>query len=129
MRRLPVVIVLGMMVLGFALGIWGIKKDLPYIEETDEAIFVVRAVRMASTGYLNPEWFGNPGSTTIYPLVLGSHIWHAATQDGNLFTSNPDLQTHFNQDFSDYYIMGRLLSVLYAVLTLPLAYLIGPYAS
>ena len=128
MKRLPIIIVLGMMAVGLAIGVWGIRKNLPYVQEVDESIFVANAVRMASTGNMNPEWFGNPGLTTVYPITLGSHIWYAATQNGDLLNSNPKLQTHFNEHINDYYIIGRLLSVLYAVLTLPLTYLLGKRA-
>lgn len=113
------------MLLGFAFGIIGIKKNLPYIEESDESFFVPRAVRMASTGNINPEWFGNPGSTTIYPIMVGSHIWHALAENGTFLTADPKLQLHFNEDSTDYYLIGRLLSLLYALLSIPLTYLLG----
>lgn len=125
MKRLPMLIVLEMTIVGLLLGMWGIKKHLPYIPEVDESTFVTSAVRMASSGNLNPNWFGHPGSTTLYPLALGSHIWYATTQNGDLLVPNPDLQTHFDRHISDYYLMGRLLSLLYAVLTLPVTYLLG----
>lgn len=113
------------MLLGFLFGTIGIKKNLPYVEESDEAIYVTRAVHMASTGNLNPEWFGNPGSTTIYPIMVAAHIWHGITENGSILTPDPNLQLDFNQDITDYYLIGRLISLLYALLTLPLAYLLG----
>jgi len=122
---IPILMVGGMMLLGLFFGSWGIQKNLPYFAEADEGIFVGRAVRMASTGDLNPHWFGNPGSTTFYPQTFLFHIWYAATENGSLFSANPDLQMHFNQEMSDYFLLGRMLSVLYGVLSLPLTYLLG----
>ncbi len=122
---IPMVILGGMVLLGLFFGSWGIQKNLPYFGETDEGIFVGRAVKMASTGDLNPHWFGHPGSTSFYPLAFLYHTWFAATEDGVFFSANPDLQAHFEQDISDYFLLGRLLSVLYGVLSLPVTYLLG----
>ncbi|MDX1415166.1 MAG: glycosyltransferase family 39 protein [Candidatus Promineifilaceae bacterium] len=122
---LPILLLTGMMLLGLLFGSWGIRKNLPYFPETDEAIFVGRAVRMAANWDLNPGWFGHPGSTTFYPLMLLYHIWYGAAEGGSLFTANPDLQNYFQQQITSYYMLGRLLSVIYAVLSLPVTYLLG----
>jgi uncharacterized membrane protein len=114
-----------MIILGFIFGSWGIRKNLPYFEEADESLFVARAVRMAANGDLNPHWFGHPGSTTFYPLMLIYHTWFAATENGHLFTANNDLQNHFDQEKTDYFLLARFLSILYGVLSLPVTYLLG----
>ena len=126
-RYLPIPMLLlgGMVLLGLFVGSWGIHKNLPYYEEADEPIFVERSVRMAANGDLNPHWFGHPGSTTFYPQAALFHIWYAATEKGSLFSANPELQSNFEQDITNYYILGRLLSVFYGVLSLPLTYLLG----
>jgi hypothetical protein len=104
---------------------WGIRKSLPYTPEIDEPIFVKAAVRIAATGNLNPGWFGHPGSTVIYPLAFAYRPWYAAFHQGTLFRPDPDLQTHFDSSPAEYYVLGRLLVIAYATLTLPLIYQLG----
>lgn len=121
----PVLILAGMVILGLFLGFWGLRKNLPYIEEADENIFVVRAVRMAANGDLNPEWFGHPGSTTFYPLMAIFHTWYAVTENGSFLSANTGLQQDFDQNMADYYLLGRILSVIYGAVSLVVTYLLG----
>ena len=105
--------------------VWGIQNNLPYLAEIDEPAFVMPALRIASSGNLNPGWFGQPGSTTIYPMAFLFHFWFALVEGGALLHSNPQLVTHFQQDFAVYYYLGRFVSIGYAVLTLPFIYWLG----
>lgn len=107
---------------------WGIQRDLPYSAEPDEPIFVTRAVPMAATGDLNPGWFGNPGSTLIYPLAAFYHLWHAVTHGGSLFQPDPNLQAAFDASQSEFYLLGRFLSIAYAVMSVPLVFQVGRQA-
>jgi hypothetical protein len=120
--------ILGLFVLYLIVLIGGIQNNLPYLAEVDEPFFVLPAVRMASSGSLNPESFGHPGSTTIYPMALLFHLWYAFVEGGSLLHSNAQLETHFNQHFATYYYLGRLVSIAYAVFTLPLIYRLGQQA-
>jgi hypothetical protein len=56
--------------LAFAFSIVGIDNDLPYYAKHDESFFIKPAVKMALVNDYNPDWFGHPGSTLIYPLGL-----------------------------------------------------------
>ena len=47
----------------------GLTHDLP-APGADEPYFVLPAARMAWKGDADPQWFGHPGSTVIYPLAL-----------------------------------------------------------
>ncbi|MCL4831120.1 MAG: glycosyltransferase family 39 protein [Caldilineaceae bacterium] len=116
---------LGILLLGWAVFLWGIQRDLPYEPFIDEPIFVERAIHMAATGDPNPHWFGNPGSTTIYPLAGFYHLWFAATQDGSLFRADPRLAEHFAAQITPYYITGRLLTIAYGLLTIALTFALG----
>ncbi|MBK8904969.1 MAG: glycosyltransferase family 39 protein [Anaerolineaceae bacterium] len=101
--------------IAFFIYFWGIKQNLPYAPEVDEkSIFVGRAVMMASTGNANPNWFGNPGSTVIYPLALAFRL---AYGEG--------AQQTFETAPSWFYFFGRLLSVSYSTMSIPLIYLFG----
>jgi asparagine N-glycosylation enzyme membrane subunit Stt3 len=80
---------------------------------------------MASTGDLNPHWFGNPASTIIYSLTVVFHLWHFLTQNGSLLQADPNLQIHFEADFVTYTVLARLVSITFAVLSIPLIFYLG----
>lgn len=105
--------------------LWGLRKTLPILPDVDEGTFVNAALRVASSGNWNPGFFGHPGSTTIYPLAILYRGWHALTQDGMILRADPKLAVHFESAWWEYYFLGRLLSVAYHILTLPLIVLVG----
>ena len=111
-----VVLLAAIMGAALALHLWGIRRDLPFDNDLDEANFVLPAVRIAATGDLNPGWFGHPGSTLIYPLAAVYRAWD--------ITDRPA----FLQGTSEFYLLGRLVSVTYAVLSIPLVFLAGRLA-
>lgn len=94
---------------------WGMVKDLPYIHEVDEAQFWVEpAARIASTGDLNPHWFGHPGSTVIYPLAAIYRLRYGAQAQAGLALYP-----------LNFYLAGRMLSILYGVASIPFIFLCG----
>ncbi len=112
-------------VAALALNIGGIQRNLPIFPEIDEPTFVLPAVNIAATGDLNPGWFGHPGSTVIYPLAGVYHIWNTLVHGGTLFRPDPSLLTTFQSNESEFYLLGRILTIFYGVMTIPLVYLIG----
>ena len=114
-------------IMGVAAGVFlaGVRKDLPYSHEVDENIYVDNAVRMAASGDLNPRWFGNPGSTVIYPLVVLFHSWHAIEYGGNFLRPDKDVISAFTSDQSQFYLLGRLLTAFYALLAVLMTYCVG----
>lgn len=114
-------------IIGIALGfhLWGIRQNLPYTPEEDETTKVPRAVHMAASGSLNPGWFAKPGSTIMYPLAAIYRIWHAVAHRGMLFRPDPNLQVTFDSKPYEFYLLGRLLTILYAVLSVPIIYQVG----
>jgi hypothetical protein len=123
-RAVLVFILLAALGFGFA----GIKKNLPFTREVDEGIFVRTAVGIAASGDLNPHWFGNPGSTVIYPLAAAYHAWHAVTDGGDIIPADGDIRGNYDADTDDYYYIGRSLPILYFVGAVLLTYLIGKRA-
>jgi hypothetical protein len=97
----------------------GVKRDLPFTPESDEHQFVHRAVNIAATADLNPHWFGNPGSTLIYPLAGIYRVQHAAVG------GDAGLRAAFKSDPEDFYLMGRFLVIFYAVAAIPFVYMVG----
>jgi hypothetical protein len=114
-------------IVGVAFGVhlWGIRQNLPFVPEIDEPVFVTRAVHMAASGDLNPGWFGNPGSTVMYPLAALYRTWHAVVHRGMFFHPDPNLQGTFDSNPGEFYLLGRLLTVAYAVMSIPFVYQIG----
>jgi len=120
-RLLPLSVIL----LGWLVFLWGIQRELPYEPFIDEPIFVQRAIHMASTGDPNPRWFGNPGSTTIYPLAAIYHFWFGLIESGSILRPDPRLAVNFATDASIYYLIGRLLTIAYGLLTVALTFVLG----
>jgi 4-amino-4-deoxy-L-arabinose transferase-like glycosyltransferase len=52
-------------------------------------------------------------------------VWHAVTRAGRLIQPDPNLQAQFNTAPSEFYLLGRLLTITYGVLSIPLVYRIG----
>jgi hypothetical protein len=116
--------VLGIMVLSLGLECWAVTHDLPY-PGVDEPAFVGPAVHIASTGDLDPHWFGHPGSTTIYPLAGLYHVWGAVAHGGPVVSSDPGLANRFAVSPGDFYLIGRLWSIAFAIAAIPLVFLLG----
>lgn len=111
--------------MAFGLYLWGIRKDLPYVPDVDEPVFVLPAIRIAASGNLDPGWFGNPGSTIIYPLAVLFHCWHALVHHGMLLHPDHRLLATFALNPGEFYLLGRFLTISYAVATTPTVYAVG----
>ncbi|HEY8516059.1 MAG TPA: glycosyltransferase family 39 protein [Candidatus Binatia bacterium] len=98
------------------LHLWGVERNLPDGRDVDEDVLVRPAVRIASSGDLNPRWFGYPGSTVIYPLAALLHVQEAAFHGGSWTKPNPGIRIKFfTGGFAPYVRTGRYLSVAYGV--------------
>lgn len=109
----------------FLLHAAGLQRTLPLLPEVDEGIFVEAGIRVAATGNLDPGFYGNPGSTLIYPLAAGYRLWHAWTRHGTLLHADPLLMEHFQRAYGEYYFLGRLLAVGYSMAAVALVALLG----
>jgi hypothetical protein len=103
----------------------GIRQELPHAPEADEPFFLAPAVRMASNWDPNPGWFGQPGSTVIYPLAVLAHLWHGLTRGGRLLGPDPRLVASYLAQPDQLVMLGRLLSMGYALAALVLVYVVG----
>jgi hypothetical protein len=103
----------------------GVARELPYYYEGDERLVVRMAVRMCALGDPNPHWFGNPGSTLLYPLAGIVHLNDVLRHDARLFAASRDLLLRFRADPTEPYLLARGLSAVYGVLGLLLAACIG----
>ncbi len=105
------------MLVCLAINLPNVAKDLPYYLEIDEEDWILPAMHMAHERTGNPKWFGHPGSTVLYPLTVVAR-WNAVhpplgkLQIAELSTTN-------------FVFYGRLISLLYAILSVPLLFAIA----
>lgn len=104
---------------------WGIRRDLPYVPDADEPLFVGHAVDMAGTGRLNPGWFGHPGSTVIYPLAAIYHVRNRLAYGGPWGRADPAVKLRFATTPAEFYLLGRTLTISFALLGLLAVYCLG----
>jgi hypothetical protein len=105
--------------------LWGVRGDLPWAYASDEGQSAVIAIRMAADGDPNPRWFGHPGSTFFYPLAAAFRIANAIDGGGSPLARDPGLAARIGGDPGRYFVLGRLITVAYAVAALPILFLIG----
>lgn len=68
-RALPV-LAAALLVLAAGLRWYGAGFGLPALNDPDELMFQLGAVRILTSATLNPGWFGHPATTTMYALAL-----------------------------------------------------------
>jgi hypothetical protein len=102
-----------------------VRRELPYAYEGDERTMVQIAVRMATSLDLNPRWFGNPGSTVLYPLTFLYRASDVLVHGAPLLGPDRPLLERFRADPGFFYLAGRVMNVGYAVASLGLLFLVG----
>jgi hypothetical protein len=103
----------------------GSLKSLPFAPENDEARFVRAAGRMVVARDLDPQWFGHPGSTVIYPLAVLYALPGIIPGVGYHWLPTSDLLGEYQPGHARFYLIGRLMSIAYFVATIPLVYILG----
>jgi hypothetical protein len=101
-----------------------LHRDLP-LHDTDEEWFLDPAVRITSTGSLDPHWVGHPGSTVIYPTALFIHAWDVIAHHGSIFGGDNSLAARYHTAPTPFYLIARLWVIALSVATIPLLYLLG----
>ena len=104
--------------------LWGIERDLP-MPTLDERYFVTPATYIASSGSLNPHWFGHPGSTIIYPLAALFRLREILFHGAPVLGAAHSVAARFQGDPASFYLTGRIWVMLLGLACLPLIYLIG----
>lgn len=117
--------ILLILLVALAARVWGLSYGLPAMNDADEPFFMLTALRMVGDQSANPEWFGHPGTITLYTLVLvvlmvfiGYRLTGAAS----------DTKDFADQVFSDPTILvmsARTAIMLFGVLGVYLIYKIG----
>ena len=127
-------ILVALLVIAFLLRLKTIAFGLPALNDPDELMFELGAVRMLGNETMNPGWFGHPATTTIYVLALADILVFA----GGYVTGHIASPGHFAElVYSDptwVILPGRIAMALFAIGTLGLLYrltrrLFGPAAA
>ena len=109
----------------------GIRQELPYLANTDEASLLVPAVNMVSTCNLDPGWYGHPGSTVIYPLAGIIEIYYQLSgRNPALLEVRIPWATGWAGDtlwgeIWKLYLIGRVMVAFYGAFVIIWIYLLG----
>jgi 4-amino-4-deoxy-L-arabinose transferase-like glycosyltransferase len=106
-----------------AVRLWGISHDLPYNYYPDERHFVNRALAFGS-GDLNPHWFHKP-ALYMYILFFEYGMYYAIGRIFGWFVSVDDFARHYFIDPSAFFLLGRMTTVIFAIATVYVTYIIG----
>lgn len=103
----------------------GLRKDLPFAADVDEADFACKAIRMAQEGTLNPRWFGHPGSTILYPLTALYTVMHKVAPSWGVLEAPPRNRAVFEHKAWPFYLAGRLVNMAYFLGCILLVWRVG----
>lgn len=111
--NLPLV---GVMLVAALLRVSTAHFGLPALNDPDELMFQMGAVRLVGQQTLNPGWFGHPATTTIYLLAVIDLLVFAIGWVVGLFASPMDFADRIYSDPSWVILPGRLAMVVFGVL-------------
>jgi 4-amino-4-deoxy-L-arabinose transferase-like glycosyltransferase len=122
---------IGLIVLGLCLHLWGIFYGLPYLYHPDEPLGISVAINMIKTGDLNPHFFGY-GSLFFYLNAAAQLAYYAAGKLIGIFHTAGDIPDLIRLAagvgkslMPTQVLVGRLVSVLAGLLCILAAYGLG----
>ena len=118
-------LLLGILLIGAVLRLYGFTGGLPAVTDSDEPLFVVIALKMLAGHGLNPGWFGHPATITFYCLVLVFGLAIGAGLLTGHYSSLHDFIARMYLDPSILFISGRLLIILFALISIILTAMIA----
>jgi len=116
---------IAVLIFGALLRLDAIDHDLPYTYNLDEVHFLDPAFNYVLRGDPNPHFFFHPGSTLIYLLSGSLEIYYQGGRMLGDFTGFDGFTEAYHSDPTTVFIIGRVLSVTAAVLSILAVYLIG----
>lgn len=115
-RSLPGGILASVLLFALALRLNSVRFGLPAINDSDELMFQMGAVRLLSGPTLNPGWFGHPATTTIYLLAVNALIVFASGWLAGWWASPKVFIGAIYADPTWLMLPGRLIMVGFGVL-------------
>jgi len=119
------IVLVTIILIAYAIRMWGVQADLPLALGLDEPLRVRVTLYTATTGDLDHGYFNHPSSTVIYPLAMIYHGWGVISYDGQFFQANSAIRNAYYKDWTPFILLGRWLTISFALLTIPLVYQIG----
>lgn len=111
------IIVVAVLFVAAALRLQHIDFGLPALNDPDELMFEMGAIRILRTGTLNPGWFGHPATTTMYVLALVDLIVFAAGYASGHFASPTAFADAVFADPTLVILPGRIVMAAFGVLS------------
>ena len=110
------------LIAAFYLRISSIRFGLPAMNDQDELIFELGALKMLRGPTLNPGWFGHPATTTMYVLAIINAAVFAFTLLTGRIASASQFGDLVYADPSWIIVPGRVAMVLFSLGTIWLTY-------
>lgn len=123
MNKKEVFLLLILLMAAFFLRVQGISFGLPYRYHCDEPVTVNVAVGFGS-GDLNPHYFAHP-TLLHYILFILYGLYFILAKSFGIFQSLAEFRNLFFLNPTYFYLIGRMLGVLFGTSTIFLLYLIG----
>jgi len=98
-----------------ALRLGSVHFGLPALNDPDELMYELGALRMLRSHSLNPGWFGHPATTTIYVLAIIDALVFCVGYIANWFGSVRQFGEAVYADPTWIILPGRLAMVLFGV--------------
>src|SRR3990167_440537 len=111
------IIMVAVLFVAAALRLQHIDFGLPALNDPDELMFEMGAIRILRTGTLNPGWFGHPATTTMYVLALVDLIVFAAGYVSGHFASPTAFADAVFADPTLVILPGRIVMAAFGVLS------------
>ncbi len=115
----------GILFAALLLRLFGINFGLPLIYHVDEREVVEKAVGFVVTGDLNPRKFTHPSSTLMYLDGLLYAVVYLVGRAAGAWAGRADYLAAFQADPTLWYLIARLVTLVFGVGTIPLAYGVG----
>jgi 4-amino-4-deoxy-L-arabinose transferase-like glycosyltransferase len=117
----PALLLAGVLALGVALRLWGVKNGLPFVYDLDERRhFVDIAVQMYRHGY-NPHYFQNPPGFTYLLHAIDSFAYGGLWPRG----AGPAARAQLLTDPTPLFVMGRIAAGVLGVGAAGAAYFVA----
>jgi len=110
----------GILLLGLALRVPGLFRDLPFTYYGDEAHLIKRAMMIAS-GDLNPHWFNKP-ALLMYVLAFAYGVMYLAGAAIGKFESPEQFAGWYLDDPGAFILVGRCIVCAFGVLLVYLVF-------
>ena len=110
------------MALALALRLHGLRSGLPAINDPDELMFQLGALKMLSGKTLNPGWFGHPALITMYALAVADVLVFLAGQLTGHFADVKAFGAAVYADPAVVMFPGRVIMMLFSLGTVWLAW-------